>query len=464
MRKNLFIVLAVLIGLTISMTACILGEDIETLEKMATVDNFGKIVNIADILGVTVPTANRTPVTNITPNEQYTGTITWSPTPGSSGFSYSNIYTATITLTVKKGYTLHMVKANFFKVEGATSVTNKANSGVITAVFPAVTAGVINIAAIQGVTAPVPGGTPVSRITSTAQYNGTVTWSPTVNGTFASNTTYTATINLTPLTGYTLTGVTANFFKVANALTVSNTANSGVITAVFSQPDKIEYYWLDQHGTLVTTNGGVTSITTGSSLTIAPLIPSDEDYVVKYWYVNGVDTGQSGNIYIFSVTTLGNHTVDLFLEKSGKLYNTSITITVTDNVLTVGKWADGSFATSSDVQWFKFTATSTATYYIYASFGTLDSYYGLYVQSYNSSGTPVGSQANLSGNNYTSLSVTNGQIYYIKVTPHSSGYTGTYQIAFNTTNNRPLPNNSATATLLTANTWADGSFTASNGE
>jgi len=43
----------------------------------------------------------------------------------------------------------------------------------------------------------------------------------------------TATITLTPTSGYTLTGVTANFFSVVGATSVTHSANAGVITAVF---------------------------------------------------------------------------------------------------------------------------------------------------------------------------------------------------------------------------------------
>ena len=105
---------------------------------------------------------------------------------------------------------------------------------------------VITIAAIEGVTVPVTGGTPVTTITETAQYTGTVTW----NGnpaTFAASTVYTATITLSPKTGYTLQGVTANFFTVAGTTSVTNEAHSGVITAVFAATDsdndtQLRYY------------------------------------------------------------------------------------------------------------------------------------------------------------------------------------------------------------------------------
>ena len=86
--------------------------------------------------------------------------------------------------------------------------------------------------AIGGVTAPVVGEKPVTAITEGKQFTGTVTWSPEVS-TFAASTVYTATITLTPKVGYKLDGVAANFFTVAGAASVSNGANSGVVTAVF---------------------------------------------------------------------------------------------------------------------------------------------------------------------------------------------------------------------------------------
>jgi len=92
----------------------------------------------------------------------------------------------------------------------------------------------INIAAIPGVTAPETDATPVTVITETAQYTGTVTWDPAHNP-FQASTVYTATITLTPKAGFTLTGVAADFFTVAGATTVTNAANSGVVTAIFPE-------------------------------------------------------------------------------------------------------------------------------------------------------------------------------------------------------------------------------------
>jgi len=97
---------------------------------------------------------------------------------------------------------------------------------------PVATDTTISVAAIAGVTVPVQGATPVTTTTAGTGYTGTVSWSGSP-ATYALATTYTATITLTPTSGYTLTGVAANFFTVAGATTDTNSANSGVITAVF---------------------------------------------------------------------------------------------------------------------------------------------------------------------------------------------------------------------------------------
>jgi len=200
--------------------------------KLAPVSD--SVINIAAIQGVIVPATGGTPVTAITANAQYSGTVTWVGNP--YVFTNSTAYTAIITLTPNSGYTLQGVAANFFTVTGA-STNNDANSGVIIAMFSA-TGGtaanptVINMASIQGVTAPATGETPVTAITENSQYSGTIMW----NGdpsTFLAATVYTATITLTPKTGYTLQGVTANFFTVSGSASVSNTADSGIVTAVF---------------------------------------------------------------------------------------------------------------------------------------------------------------------------------------------------------------------------------------
>ena len=91
---------------------------------------------------------------------------------------------------------------------------------------------VINVPAIGGLIAPVTGALPVTSVNGGNGYSGTISWSGSPT-TFAAATVYIATINLTPSTGFTHSGVPANFFTVSGASLVTNSASSGVVTAVF---------------------------------------------------------------------------------------------------------------------------------------------------------------------------------------------------------------------------------------
>jgi len=90
-------------------------------------------ITISPIPGITVPAIGETPVWTIS-TDQYTGTVTWNPSH--YRFQPGTQYTATINLSAKNNYTFHGIKNNSFTVTDA-SVTNKANSGVVTAVFRA---------------------------------------------------------------------------------------------------------------------------------------------------------------------------------------------------------------------------------------------------------------------------------------------------------------------------------------
>ncbi|MRN53028.1 S-layer homology domain-containing protein [Paenibacillus monticola] len=182
----------------------------------------------AEITGVIAPIAGATPVGTIADTAAYTASVTWLPT--TTPFGGEIVYTATIAITPKSGYTLTGVPVDFFSIAGATT-TNAANSGLVTAVFPATAAIPLAIAAIVGVTAPIAGETPVRTIADTSQYTSSIAWSP-VDVTFAGEIAYTAMISITPKAGYTLTGVPENFFTVAGA-TTTNDADSGTVTAKF---------------------------------------------------------------------------------------------------------------------------------------------------------------------------------------------------------------------------------------
>ena len=97
---------------------------------------------------------------------------------------------------------------------------------------------VISITDIQGLAAPVTGETPVTDITETEQYTGTVTWDPN-HSVFAPETFYTATISLSPKDGFTLQGIQANNFTVSDSVIANNSDNSGIITALFPATNPI---------------------------------------------------------------------------------------------------------------------------------------------------------------------------------------------------------------------------------
>ncbi|TFH07918.1 MAG: LytR family transcriptional regulator, partial [Candidatus Atribacteria bacterium] len=128
---------------TVLATVLVVGVAIPTLAQT--------VIDIAAVPGVTAPVLGASPVAAITETAQYTGAVVWAPTD--DPFLGAQVYTATITLTAKAGYTLPGVAEDFFTVAGVTTDTNPASSGVITAVFPATAAAVIDIAAVPGVTA-----------------------------------------------------------------------------------------------------------------------------------------------------------------------------------------------------------------------------------------------------------------------------------------------------------------------
>jgi len=224
------------------------------------------VVNIVTIQGVNAPANGGTPVRTITGNAQYSGTVTWSP--DHSTFAPAMQYTATIILTPKDGFTLEGVRDNFFSVARAISVTNAANSGVITAVFPLTASTNIDSVAIS-VTAPVKSATPNTTASGTGNFTiGAVSWSPTDNP-FLGDKVYTATVTLTANSGYTFTGLNSATINGQTA-TVSN--NTGVAVtlsytfpatdtktvtniAIKTQPAKMTYTYgdkLDLTGLVVT--------------------------------------------------------------------------------------------------------------------------------------------------------------------------------------------------------------------
>ena len=104
-------------------------------------------------------------------------------------------------------------------------------------------------------------------------------------------------------------------------------ASAGLSTSTLQSvsQEKFEYYWVNDHGSLVTSSGGEAAISIGDTLTFTAL---GEGYSVTQWHLNGINTGQSGNTFSFSGKAGGQFTIGLFVEKDGKLYNTNISVKV----------------------------------------------------------------------------------------------------------------------------------------
>jgi uncharacterized repeat protein (TIGR02543 family) len=249
-------------------------------------------VSIKNISGVAPPVAGQEPVRGIT-DAEYTGTVSWSPDPAGV-FGVKTVYTATITLVAASGYTFKGVEANFFEIQGAETVTNPAGTDqnmTVTARFPA-TGATVTIAKIDGVVPPVAGDTPADAIVPTDQFTGTVRWSPQPGaGGFAPGTVYTATITLTPKTGYTCMGVAADFFEVAGSAVASNDKDGNIVTAVFQKTDlSVDHRELSYLSPPVYRDTPVTAFTDDAY-----------DGVVK-WYPPVGDEFASATVYTATVT------------------------------------------------------------------------------------------------------------------------------------------------------------------
>jgi hypothetical protein len=191
------------------------------------------------------------------------GSITPVPSMASSGAAISLTITPDSGKQLKSGTLKYNDGTKDVAIRG-TSFELPAADVTITAQFED-SSTTITSTAITGVTAPVKGAAPVTAIPGTSAYTAAISWSPAATS-FAASTTYTATITITPKTGYTLTGVPANFFTVAGATSVTNTTGSGIVIAVFPKTAKSA----SNSGT--SSGDNTTSPATTSAPTPAPII------------------------------------------------------------------------------------------------------------------------------------------------------------------------------------------------
>jgi hypothetical protein len=128
------------------------------------------------------------------------------------------------------------------------------------------------------VTAPVTGAAPsTATITGTA-YTATISWTGTlVSGKFAGGKDYTATIKVTPTTGYTLTGLPADYFTVTGAKSATNAAGSGTVTVTFPTTEVLATQVEGSLGTI--TQGKAAVIATAATGTITYGTPATGDTI-----------------------------------------------------------------------------------------------------------------------------------------------------------------------------------------
>ncbi len=159
---------------------------------------------------VIAPVNGATPDTTGIDETQYTGTIAWFESDGTTAvtgnFAASKVYIAKMVLTAKPGYTLTGVTENSFTYTGATSVANAVDSGEVTITFaatavdPDVVVDALDLTML--VTAPVNAATPDTTGIDETQYTGTIAWfesdgSTPVSGNFAASKVYVAKVSLT---------------------------------------------------------------------------------------------------------------------------------------------------------------------------------------------------------------------------------------------------------------------------
>ena len=144
---------------------------------------------------------------------------------GTIKYTYSNTVDGTYTEEVPTEAGTHYVKAT---VEETADYSGLESDAVEFTILPKT----INTAITQ-LTAPVKNGVPQTEI-ETDEYTATVAWSPEVEDKFGYDTVYTATITITPKANYTVKGIAENGYTVNGAQTVTNEADSAIVTAVYS--------------------------------------------------------------------------------------------------------------------------------------------------------------------------------------------------------------------------------------
>jgi hypothetical protein len=139
-------------------------------------------------------------------------------------FMADSVYFMRVAIAAKAGFTLKGIDENFFEVDGAIRVTNPAStSDTLLLTVYAKTGKLITKRELL-IDAPIAGApAPIKLLATDELQEATIVWSPTiVNSKFAANTAYTATIDISAKSNYTLYGIDDHFFTVDVADAVSN--------------------------------------------------------------------------------------------------------------------------------------------------------------------------------------------------------------------------------------------------
>ena len=252
---------------------------------------------------VTAPVTGATPSTTQITETEYTGTVSWYESNGTTAltgnFAGNQVYIAKVSLTAETGYTLTGLTGSF-TYSGATSVAYSA--GVVTITFAATNTTITADALDSKVTAPVTGATPSTTAVDDTEYTGTVDWyesngTTALTGNFASNQVYIAEVSLSAKTGFTLTG-TANSFSYTGATSVAYSA--GVVTITFATTAA------DTAITADALDSKVTAPVTGATPSTTAVDDTEYTGTVD-WYESDGTTALTGNflaetIYVAKVT------------------------------------------------------------------------------------------------------------------------------------------------------------------
>ena len=163
--------------------------------------------------------------------------------------------------------------------------------------------------------------------------------------------------------------------------------------------------------------------------------------LVYYIKVGAASAFGDGGPYSYQITFSSSNTAPL-----------PVAVQLTEN-----KWVDG-YITQTGEQWFKFTAPAST--YLHFIRGMS---WPLVIQLYDNTGAAIGEAISVSyGTNYTSLEVTSGNDYYIRLKCYSEG---PFEIGFTSSTTPPsgivIPTDDATN--LAVVTWADGNIATAGG-